>query len=338
MSPTSLSDQLFNEILLARQRVYAVSGPTPLEIMNAESLPFRLFLKREDLGPIKAYKWRGAYNRMALLTPEERVRGVITASAGNHAQGVALAASLLCVPARIYMPRPTPGVKQDAVRRFGGALVEIVLHGDSFDAARQTAAEDAEASGRTFIHPYDDLYVMGGQGTLADEIVMSGKGPFDAALLQIGGGGMAAAAACWLKRQYPGIRIFGVEGEGQASMNAAIAAGQPVELEHVDIFCDGTAVKKAGTLTYALCSELVDEYVNVSNGEVCWAMQSIWESNRIITETSGALGVAAALKLGNRLAGQNVLTILSGANIDFGMLSYITRNSHIGGGMRRSLR
>jgi threonine dehydratase len=334
---SSLSEQLFNEILMARQRVYAVSGATPLEIMNAP-LPFRLFLKREDLGPIKAYKWRGAYNRMALLQPAERARGVVTASAGNHAQGVALAASLLGTRARIFMPRPTPQVKQNAVRRFGGDLVEIVLHGDSYDEASLAAVADATEAQRTYIHAYDDLQVMGGQGTLADEVVMSGKGPFDTALLQIGGGGMAAAAACWLKRQYPGIRIIGVECAGQACMTAAAQAGHPVPLDSVDIFCDGTAVKKAGELTFQLCRELVDEYVTVSTSDVCRAIQSIWEANRIITETSGALGVAAALALGDRLRGQNVLAILSGANIDFSMFGYIARNSDVGGAVRRHLR
>lgn len=322
---------------MARQRVYAVADATPLEEMNAD-LPFRLFLKREDLGPIKAYKWRGAYNRMALLTEEEKACGVITASAGNHAQGVALAASLLGVHAKIFMPRPTPLVKQDAVRRFGGAQVEIVLSGDSYDAASAAATEEAEKDGRIFVHPYDDLEVMGGQGTLADEVVMSGQGPFDVALLQIGGGGMAAAAACWLKRQYPGIKIIGVETEGQACMSAAVAAGEPVALDKVDIFCDGTAVKKAGKLTFALCRELVDEYVTVTNDDVCWAVQRIWEANRIAVETSGAMGVAAALKLGEQLRGQTVLAVLSGANIDFGKLGYITRNSQVDGASRHYLR
>ncbi|MDR1496867.1 MAG: pyridoxal-phosphate dependent enzyme [Puniceicoccales bacterium] len=335
---SSLSDQLFQEILLACQRVYTVSDVTPLEIMAAPEIPFQLFLKREDLGPIKAYKWRGAYNRMALLSEQERARGVVTASAGNHAQGVALAARRLGINARIFMPRPTPRVKRDAVRRFGGEYVEIVLHGDSYDAASEAAFTDARVGGRAFVHPYDDLCVMGGQGTLAVEIARAAKIPFDAAVLQIGGGGMAAGVACWLKRQYPGIRIFGVEGEDQACMGAAHAAGSPVLLEQVDIFCDGTAVKKAGSLTFQLCEELVDEYVTVSNNEVCHAMQSIWDANRIVTETSGALGVAGALKLGQALRGQNVLSIISGANIDFGMLGYISRNTNIGGVSRRHLR
>ncbi|MDR2430306.1 MAG: pyridoxal-phosphate dependent enzyme [Puniceicoccales bacterium] len=335
---SALVDSLFQEILLACQRVYAVADATPLEMFRGPSLPFRLFLKREDLGPVKSYKWRGAYNRMALLSAAERGCGVVTASAGNHAQGVALAASLLGVRARVFMPRSTPEVKRSAVAFLGGDFVEIVLQGDSFEEASHAAVAEARETRRVFVHPYDDLQVMGGQGTLAVEIAKAAKAPFHAAVLQIGGGGMAGAVACWLKRQYPGILIIGVEGEGQASMAAARAAGAPVALPHVDIFCDGTAVPRAGLVPFEACEQLVDEYVTVTNGEVCWAMQNLWEGNRIITETSGAMGVAAALKIGERLRGWNVLAVLSGANIDFGTLGYVTRNSNIGGATRRHLR
>lgn len=333
----SLSDRLFESILHARRRVYEAGSATPLEEIKAP-LPFRLFAKREDLGPIKAYKWRGSYNRMTQLTDAERAKGVVTASAGNHAQGVALAARLLDTRARIYMPRPTPGVKQNAVRAFGGDRVEIILHGDTYDAAKDAAEAEAKRTGSVFVHPYDDFEVMAGQGTLADEVVMSGQGPFDIAYLQIGGGGMAPAVACWLKRQYPGIRIVGVEGEGQAGMSAAIQAGRPVKLDTVDIFCDGTAVKLVGDLTFEACRELIDEYVTVTNEDVCWAVQTLWEANRILPEPSGAMGVAAAIKAGESIAGKRVLTVVTGANIDFGKIGYITRNSHVGGAQRRYLR
>ncbi len=335
---SELSDKVFDAILMARQRVYAVASPTPLEEIVGDDLPFRLFVKREDLGPIKAYKWRGAYNRMALLSPEERRRGIVAASAGNHAQGVALAAKILGVPAKIYMPRSTPEVKQSAVRRFGGDFVEIVLHGEAYDAAGAAAKEDAAKNGLTFVHPYDDVAVMGGQGTLADEVVMSGKGPFDVAFLQIGGGGLASGAAVWLKRQFPKIKLIGVEGIGQACMKAAIEAGAPVDIGRSDLFCDGTAVRKAGTLTFEICREFLDDIVTVTNEDVCWAIQKLWETNRIIPETSGAMGVAAALKHAASLAGQKVLTVISGANVDFGQLGFITRNSQVNGAFRRYLR
>lgn len=323
---------------MARQRVYAVANPTPLEELVGTNLPFRLFVKREDLGPIKAYKWRGAYNRMALLTAEERARGIVAASAGNHAQGVALAAKLLEIRAKIFMPRSTPDVKQAAVKRFGGKFVEIVLHGDSYDVAGEAAKKAAKDENLTFVHPYDDVETMGGQGTLADEVVMSGKGPFDVAFLQIGGGGMAAACAVWLRRQYPGIKIYGVEGVLQASMKAALEAGVPTDIGKVDIFCDGTAVRKAGTLTFEVCKDVLDGVVTVTNEDVCWAIQKLWETNRIIPETSGAMGVAAALKSAESLAGKKVLTVISGANVDFGQLGFITRNSQVNGAKRRYLR
>ncbi len=335
---SELSEKVFEAILMARQRVYEVSGATPFEEIFDESLPFRLFVKREDLGPIKAYKWRGAYNKIAALSAEERSRGIVAASAGNHAQGVALAAKKLGIFAKIFMPTSTPEVKQRAVKRFGGEFVEIVLHGEAYDAAGTAAKEDAKKNNLTFINPYDDLDVMGGQGTLAEEIVMSGKGPFDVAFLQIGGGGMAAAAAVWLKKHFPEIKIVGVEGENQASMKAAISAGTPIDIGRVDIFCDGTAVRKAGNLTFEICREFLDEIVTVTNEDVCWAIQKLWETNRIIPETSGAMGVAAALKLAGTLAGKKVLTVISGANVDFGQLGVITRNSQINGAVRRALR
>ncbi len=332
-----MRERLFHEILMARQRVYAIAQPTPLERI---SLPVEaeVYLKREDLSPIHSYKWRGAYNRMAVLTPEERERGVVAASAGNHAQGVALAAQKLGINARIYMPESAPKTKQVAVRHHGGHRVEVFMHGDNFDAAAALAKEDVAKSGTIYIHPYDDLLTMGGQGTLADEIVMSGHGPFDIVYLQIGGGGMGAAAACWLKSYYPSIRIVGVEGVEQASMGAAIKAGGPVRLDHVDVFCDGTAVKQAGDLTYPLCASLFDEFITVTNEEVCAAIQHVWESRRCIPEPSGAMGLAGLLKQCDSIRGMRALCILAGANIDFAQLAWVARHAGIGGGRRKYFR
>ena len=197
---STLRDQLFDEILQARQRVYAVGSATPLQELRIPGVDVTVFAKREDLGPIKAYKWRGAYNCMAKLTPEQRAGGVVAASAGNHGQGVALAARRLGCKAHIFMPRSTPEVKQNAVRMHGGDNVEIVLEGDSYDAASAAAHAFAETHQLTFVHPYDHLYTMGGQGTLADEVVMSGQGGFDRVYLQIGGGGLASGCACWFKK------------------------------------------------------------------------------------------------------------------------------------------
>lgn len=334
---SQLRDQLFQEILIARKRVYAAGRPTPLERLSLP-VPGEVWIKREDLSPIHAYKWRGAYNRMAVLSAAELERGVVCASAGNHAQGVALAAAKLGTHATIYMPASAPRMKQHAVQQIGGPHVTIVLYGDNYSAAAAAATAFGKEHGKTFVHAFDDLATMGGQGTLADEVVMSGEGPFDVAYLQIGGGGMASAVACWLKTYYPGIRIVGVEGVHQASMAAAIAAGGPVELDYVDVFCDGTAVKKVGVHTHALCNELVDEYMTVTNEEVCAAIEALWSSLRCVAEPAGAMGVAGLLKQGGPAAGQKALVVLCGANVDFESLAWISQHAGIGAARRRYYR
>ncbi|WP_367872138.1 pyridoxal-phosphate dependent enzyme [Luteolibacter sp. Populi] len=331
-----LDRRLRQEILFARERVYRFGQATPLEHLALPGLD--IWVKREDLSAIKAYKWRGACNRMAVLSPEERAAGVVTASAGNHGQGVALAARALGIQARIYMPRSTPRVKQAAVRHHGGDHVEILLAGDSYDEAVTSARGDAAASGATYIHAYDDLHVMAGQGTLADEIVLSGHGPFDVAYLQIGGGGMAAGVSAWLKTYWPEIEIVGVEGIGQASMKAALAAGEPIGLEQVDIFCDGTAVRKAGELPFAICRETLDRVITVTNEEVSRAIRTLWEGLRCVSEPSGAMGLAAAMQEREQLAGKRVLLVVSGANIDFLQLGLIAQSQGSAPNATRSLR
>lgn len=338
MDTEALIRSLRQEILFARRRIYEVGQATPLEAIHMSDPAFELFVKREDLSPIHAYKWRGAYNRMAQLSVEELQSGVVTASAGNHAQGVALAARKLGTQAIIFMPLSTPRMKQVAVQQHGGDQVEIRLCGDSYDAASFAAHTCAADEGKTYIHAYDDLAVMAGQGTLADEIVMSGKGPFDVAFLQVGGGGMAAATATWLKMQFPDIHIIGVEGVDQASMAAAIKAGKPVTLDKIDIFCDGTAVRQAGTLTHQVCAEVVDEWMTVSNDEVSAAIQFLWEKLRCIPEPSGAMGVAAVLKRKDQLSGKRVLSILCGANMDFEQLAMVARRSAVGAARRHYLK
>ncbi len=329
---STLKDQLFDEILQARQRVYAVGEPTPLQELRLPGIDATIFAKREDLGPIKAYKWRGAYNCMAKLSAEQRAKGVVAASAGNHGQGVALAASRLGCKAHIFMPRSTPEVKQNAVRMHGGEHVEIVLVGDSYDAASAAAHEFADAQGLTFVHPYDHLYTMGGQGTLADEVVMSGEGAFDRVYLQIGGGGLAAACACWFKKFWPECKCIGVEGVSQASMKLAVESGERKTLPYVDVFCDGTAVRTAGELTYELCGELLDDFVTVTNEEVCKAIRSLWNSIRVITEPSGAMGLAALLQdwqNGNIKHGEKCLVVLSGANMDFTQMGVVASRAGV---------
>ena len=337
MHTKNLLRTLRQEILFARRRIYEVGQATPLEKIELEE-GLTIHVKREDISPIHAYKWRGAYNCMAQLSADELKQGVVTASAGNHAQGVALAARKLGTQAAIFMPVSTPRVKQVAVKRHGGENTEIHLVGDSYDAASNAAKEAAKNERLTFVHAYDDLAVMAGQGTLADEVVMSGQGPFDIAFLQVGGGGMAAATATWLKMNFPEIQIVGVEGVDQASMTAAVKAGKPVALEKIDVFCDGTAVRKAGKVTHQICSEVIDEWVTVTNDQVSAAVQFLWEKLRCIPEPSGAMGVAAILQRAGALKGKRVLSILCGANMDFEQLASIARRSAIGASRRRYLK
>jgi len=334
-------DRLFEEILAARERVYALGDVTPLQPLALPESSCEVWVKREDLGPIKAYKWRGAYNAMAALTEEQRSQGIVTASAGNHAQGVALAAKALNCKAVIYMPRATPEVKRSEVQRIGAEMVEIRLVGDTYDEAGHAARDFCEQCDGVYVHPYDDVMVMGGQGTLADEVVMSGHGPFDRVYVAIGGGGLAAALSCWLKKYWPEVNIYGVEGVEQASMAAAMKAGHPVSLDYVDVFCDGTAVRKAGTLTYEYCSKLLDGMVTVTNDEVCHSIRTLWESSRIIPEPSGAMALAGFQKHfdeGLVEPGAKVLCIISGANMDFAQLGAIAHRAGIGPKHRRFLR
>lgn len=332
-----LDRRLRQEILFARERVYRFGEPTPLEKIALPDGP-EIWVKREDLSSVKSYKWRGACNRMAVLAPDEAARGVVTASAGNHAQGVALAARVLGIRARVYMPRSTPRVKQTAVRQHGGEFVEIRIAGDSYDEAVESARLDERESGATYIHAYDDLLVMAGQGTLADEIVLSGHGPFDAAFLQIGGGGMAAGVATWLKTYWPDIELIGVEGVGQASMKAALAAEKPVALDQVDLFCDGTAVRRAGDSPFEILRDTLDRVETVTNAEVSGAIRTLWESLRCVSEPSGALGLAAALRQREALAGKKVLVVVSGCNVDFLQLGLIARTQGASSQASRTLR
>ena len=327
------NDKLFQQIMRARNKVYQVSSPTPLE---RYPLPDNgvLLLKREDISPIHAYKWRGAFNMMA-SQPEDVLReGVVTASAGNHAQGVALAAARLGCQARIFMPTSVARMKVNEVARIGGKSVEIIITGDNFDEARAAADAAVEECGLLYVPPYDDLLVMAGQGTIGDEILMHSECP-DVVFLQIGGGGLAAGVACVLKNHSPDIRIIGVEGADQACMQAAMQAGGPVTLPHVDVFCDGTAVKRAGDLTFGYCRDFIDEFMTVTNDDVCAAIQRIWELARTMPEPSGAMGMAGFMKRQAVFAGQKVAVILSGANMDFTRLSWIAGRSGIGMASKR---
>ncbi len=338
----TLADQLFEEALRARTRVYRAGSPTPLQEIHNNGNGYQIFVKREDLGPINAYKWRGAYNAVSVYHQQTGCKTVVAASAGNHAQGVALAARQLGIEAKIFMPLSTPMMKQISVKRHGGEHVEIILHGDTYNESSDAAKLYVEKHKYTYVHPFDDIYTMAGQATIADEIMLSGEGPFDYAFVQIGGGGMAGAVASWLKLHNPGIKVIGVEGVGQASMKASIEAGQPVTLSTVDTFCDGTAVTRPGDLTFEICRKYIDAYITVTNEEVAAAIQRMWDAKRVIPEPSGAMGLAGLVQFADTHAGEvkgkKLLCILAGANMDFAKLSQISQRSAIGSHRRRYLR
>lgn len=311
--------------------VYDVAIETPLDRMALLSarLGVDVLLKREDLQPVFSFKIRGAYNRIAQLDAGERARGVVCASAGNHAQGVALSAARLGVRAIIVMPTTTPSIKVDAVRRLGG---EVVLEGDGFDAARGHATMLAERDGYVFVHPFDDPDVIAGQGTIAMELLREHAGPLGAIYVPIGGGGLAAGIAAYVKFLRPEVKIFGVEPDDAASMQAAIAAGRPVDLDHVGLFVDGCAVRRAGTETFRLCRDLLDGIITVTADEVCAAIKDIFDDTRAIAEPAGALALAGLRRHveAGEAPGGPLIAINSGANVNFDRLRYVAERAEIG--------
>jgi threonine dehydratase len=334
---------LFSQILQARTRVYKVGTPTPLQKLTVQDAKCDIFIKREDLSPIHAYKWRGAYNATSHYVEKTNTKLVVAASAGNHAQGVALAARLLGIQAKIFMPLATPMMKQKAVKHHGQDHVEILLVGDNYDQAFQASKDYCAEHQATYIHPFDDLYTIAGQATIADEIILSGHDPFDAIFVQIGGGGMAAGLSSWIKLHHPSTKIIGVEGSGQASMKASLDANRIVTLDSVDTFCDGTAVKTPGALTFEICQSCLDEIITVTNEEVCAAIQQCWDNVRAIPEPSGAMSLAGLIQYTKKQQQDSerpkrYLAILCGANMDFGKLALISSQSAIGSHRRCYLR
>lgn len=322
-------DDLLERIL--RAPVYDVAIESPLDPAErlSERLGNRVWLKREDLQPVFSFKLRGAYNRLHAMGPDERAKGVVAASAGNHAQGVALAASRLGVDARIVMPRTTPRIKVDAVRRLGG---DAVLEGDGYDEAAARARTIEAEEGRIFVHPYDDLDVIAGQGTIALEILRQHRGSLDAIFVPVGGGGLIAGIAAFVKRISPGTRIVGVEPEDAACLAAALAADERVDVGPVGLFADGVAVRQAGALPFAIARESVDEVVTVEVDEICAAIRDVFEDTRSIAEPAGALSVAGLKRWVARddVRGASLVAIDSGANMNFDRLRHVAERAEIG--------
>ena len=315
---------------ILRARVYDVARETPLEPMNllSEALDHAVLLKREDLQPVFSFKLRGAYNKIVQLDADARSRGVVCASAGNHAQGVALAARKLGLRAVVVMPTTTPRIKSDAVVRLGG---EVILHGTAVSESFQKADALAGQEGLVFVHPFEDVDVIAGQGTIGLEILRQHGNGIDAIFVPIGGGGLIAGIAAYVKSLWPAVKVIGVEPEDAASMRAALDAGRPVELDEVGLFADGVAVRQVGPETFRIASQCVDDIVLVGTDEICAAILDIYEDTRSIAEPAGALAVAGlkAYAAGRQTSGETLIAILSGANVNFDRLrSHLRTRRH----------
>jgi threonine dehydratase len=316
---------------ILRARVYDVATETPLEqaARLSRRLGVHVRLKREDLQSIFSFKLRGAYNKIAHLSAATAQRGVICASAGNHAQGVALAAQRRSIRAIIVMPQTTPQIKVQAVQDLGG---EVVLHGDDYDAAAERALALGRERHLVFVHPFDDPDVIAGQGTIGVEILRQSGGAVDAIFVPVGGGGLISGIAVYVKNLFPQVRIIGVEPEDSAAMFESLRAKQRVTLERVGIFADGVAVKRVGEECFALAREYVDEIVLVDTDEICAAIQDIFEDTRSIAEPAGALAVAGIKKYAARAAtsAQRLIAVVTGANMNFDRLRHVAERADLG--------
>ena len=317
---------------ILRARVYDVARETPLESAPRLSarLGERVLLKREDLQSVFSFKLRGAYNMIASLPRDRAERGVVAASAGNHAQGVALAAARLELHATIVMPRTTPRIKVESVDALGA---EVVLYGDTYDDARQEAQRRLEATGGVFVHPFDDPDVIAGQGTIAVEMLRQHPEPIDAIFVPVGGGGLLAGVLAYVKFLRPETAVIAVEPDDAASLDAALRAGRPVPLDEVGIFADGTAVRQVGDLPFEIISGRVDGLVRVAVDEICAAILDLFEDTRVLAEPSGALAVAGMKKwVAEKRDGapRTLIAIQSGANINFHRLRHISERAELG--------
>lgn len=315
-------------------KVYDVARETELEVAShlSERIKNKVLLKREDNQPVFSFKLRGAYNKMAHLSPADLKRGVIAASAGNHAQGVALAAAKLNCKAIIVMPTTTPQVKIDAVSARGGSSVKIVLYGDSYSDAYQHALSLEKKHQLTFVHPFDDPDVIAGQGTIAMEILQQHQEPIDAIFLAIGGGGLIAGVGAYIKAIRPEIKVIGVQTIDSDAMKKSLEAGRRVELKDVGLFSDGTAVKLVGKETFRLCQQVVDEIITVDTDAICAAINDVFTDTRSILEPAGALALAGlkAYVEREKCKNQTLVAVACGANINFNRLRFVAERAEVG--------
>jgi threonine dehydratase len=324
------------DIIIASHTIKDVISPTPLQYNHllSERYDCQIYLKREDMQSVRSFKIRGAYNRIKKLSDEELKNGIICASAGNHAQGVAYSCHHLKINGKVFMPSTTPKQKVNQVKFWGKEHVEIVLVGDTFDDAYEKALECSLIENRTFIHPFDDPDVIAGQGTVAVELLNDCPETIDYLFAAIGGGGLISGVGTYLRHFSPQTLLIGVEPEGAPGMKESIANGEVTTLTHIDPFVDGAAVKTVGSLTYSLCKDMVDEIVVVPEGKVCTTLLSLYNENAIVVEPTGALSIAALDQFAEEIKGKTVVCIISGGNNDISRMQEIKERSMIYEGLQ----
>ncbi|MDN3674482.1 threonine ammonia-lyase IlvA [Flavobacterium branchiarum] len=320
---------LFNEVITAKEQLSKVVAATPLtqNLNLSDEFKATILLKREDLQIVRSYKIRGAYNKISSLNDAEKAKGIVCASAGNHAQGVAYSCHLLQIKGKIYMPKTTPKQKVKQVQLFGKSFVEIVLTGDTFDDAYASATEDATMSNKIFIHPFDDLKVIAGQGTVGLEILESYKEPIDYVFVPIGGGGLASGLSEVFKHLSPDTKIIGVEPKGAPSMKTSIIDGKNTALKTIDKFVDGAAVKQVGNMTFDICRKNLDDIILVPEGKVCTTILRLYNEEAMVVEPAGALTIAALDFCKEKIKGKTVVCVVSGSNNDIERTAEIKERS-----------
>lgn len=327
---------LLEDIIKAGQALKGVITKTPLqrnEILS-ERYDCNVYLKREDLQVVRSFKIRGAYNRIQSIPADQLSNGVVCASAGNHAQGVAYSCKALGIHGRIYVPSTTPKQKVSSIKRFGGNFIEVIQTGDTFDDAFNEAKAHCEQENKYFVHPFDDPLVIAGQGTIAMEILNDMEAPVDFVLGGVGGGGLMSGVGIAMKSLSPATQVIGVEATGASSMKRALEENQVVTLESIDPFVDGTAVKRVGDLTFAICREVLDDILVVSEGKVCTTILEMYNENAIVVEPAGALSIAALDTYRDKIRGKNVVCIISGGNNDIERTPEIKERSLLDQGLK----
>ncbi|RMZ58666.1 threonine dehydratase [Chryseobacterium nematophagum] len=333
---TEVDSTDFKSIYQAAERLRHVVVKTPLQMNTNLSKLYgaHIRFKREDLQTVRSYKIRGAYNKMMTLSSDELVKGVVCASAGNHAQGVASACNHLKTKGTIFMPLPTPNQKLEQVKMFGGNYVEVVLYGDTFDEAKEAAMRLCESEDKTFIHPFDDPSIIEGQATVALEILQQSDVPIDYLFVPIGGGGLASGVCKVFQELSPHTKIIGAEPSGAASMKRAIESGAPYLLDNISHFVDGAAVQKVGDITFEICKDRLHDVVLIEEGQICQTILSLYNKDAIVVEPAGALSISALEEYKDQIKGKNVVSIISGSNNDITRMEEIKEKALLYAGLK----